>query len=72
MPGTLPADAAAASAEKHRPCVRPAPNRRRSLSLAVTTATRAPARENRANSVSERRWAGSVIMAARPVAGSRK
>src|SRR5262245_43434902 len=50
----------------------PWPSSRRSLSFAVTTPTRAPARENAARMDSARRNAASFIITAAPVARSRK
>jgi hypothetical protein len=49
----------------------PLPSWRRSLSLAVTAAIRAPARANWAKIVSPRSSSGPVITTASPVAGSR-
>src|SRR3954447_20123107 len=50
----------------------PLPSSRRNLSLAVTTATRAPARENADRIVSARRYEASFIITASPLARSRK
>ena len=50
----------------------PCANRRRSLSLAVTIATRAPARENADRIVSASRYDASFIITATPVSRSRK
>src|SRR2546421_12027810 len=48
------------------------PSRRRSLSLAVTTATVAPAPARRARIVSARRYFGSFIMTSTPACGSQE
>src|SRR5262249_18755358 len=63
-----------ASVETHRPvdASTPWPSRRRSLSFAVTTQTRRPARENADRIVSPRRTEASFIITASPVARSRK
>ena len=57
------------SDEKQIPCM-PWPSSRRSLSFAVTTATRAPARDSAARRVSQRRNFGSFIITSWPVTGS--
>ena len=54
------------------PSSRPLPKRPRSLSLAVMTAMRQPARWKDGNSVSTRRNFGSFIITSLPVLGSRK
>ncbi len=59
----------ACSEEKHTPCM-PWPSRRRSLSLAVTTASEAPARENAARMVSDLRYLGSFIITSAPASRS--
>ena len=48
------------------------PSSERSLSLAVTTATFAPASANAASSVPARRYLGSFIMTSAPASGSQK
>src|SRR5471030_636637 len=60
-----------ASIDTHVPPT-PALSRRRSLSLAVTTATRAPAPENADRIVSARRYDGSFIITDCPVSRSKK
>src|SRR5476649_568515 len=71
-----PGKACAFSSEKAQalpgPSVSPLPRRPRSLSLAVTTAMRQPARWKAGNRVSTRRNFGSFIITSLPVSGSRK
>src|SRR3954470_14366164 len=55
-----------------QPPLTPWHSSRRSLSFAVTTATRAPARENADRIVSARRYEASFIITVSPVARSRK
>ncbi len=50
----------------------PSPSSARSLSLAVTTATFAPARWNAAKMVGARRKRGSFIITSSPVSGSNR
>ena len=71
MPCSVSVVSSAFSDEKQMP-FSPWPSSRRSLSLAVTTATVAPAAASRASSVSARRYLGSFIMTSTPACGSQK
>ena len=69
MPASASWASFAFSAEKHSPA-RPCPSSARSLSLAVITATDAPAAANAASSVPARRYFGSFIITSVPLSRS--
>ena len=71
MPCSASVVSFAFSDEKQMPFI-PWPRRRRSLSLAVTTATVPPQAASRARIVSALKYLGSFIMTSTPTCGSQK
>ena len=71
MPCSASVVSLAFSDEKQTPRI-PWPSSRRSLSFAVTTASRAPSRANAARMVPQRRYRGSFIMTSAPASRSKK
>ena len=69
MPCSASVVSSAFSDEKQMP-VMLCPSSRRSLSFAVTAATRAPVAASAARMVPHRRYFGSFIMTSAPVSGS--